>query len=124
MSAGSGSENWWPRNWLTPAQKEALKSPTRQHHLYRDGKGGYELHEIEMLVPETAKGLRAFMFERNGRRVVAYWHTSGEGDFTLALGPGGAPVTLHAAGIAYYETDLPAEAVRSAFVGTAGKAGL
>lgn len=112
------------RNWLTPAQKEALKSPTRQHHLYRDGKGGYELHEIEMLVPETAKGLRAFMFERSGRRVVAYWHTSGEGDFTLALGSGGAPVTLHAAGIAYYETDLPAEAVRSAFVGTAGKAGL
>ena len=112
------------RNWLTPAQKEALKSPTRQHHLYRDGKGGYELHEIEMLVPETAKGLRAFMFERSGRRVVAYWHTSGEGDFTLALGPGGAPVTLHAAGIAYYETDLPAEAVRSAFVGTAGKAEL
>lgn len=74
------------RRWLTPAQKEMLKDPARQFHLYRNERGAYELHEIEMLTSEDAAGLRAFLFERDGCRVIAYWHTSGAGDFTLPLG--------------------------------------
>ena len=103
------------KKWLTPAQKSALKSPTRQHHLYLNEKGEYELYEIEMLVPEDAAGLRAFLFERNGRRVIAYWHTSGKGDYSLPLGAGGENVTLHAEGIRYFATELPREAVVKAF---------
>ena len=103
------------RKWLTPEQKSALKSPARQHHLYVNELGEYELHEIEMLVPEDASGLRAFLFERNGRRMIAYWHTFGEGDYTLPLGADGAMLTLHAGDIRYLATDLPAEAVRKAF---------
>ena len=103
------------RKWLTPGQKEELKSPTRQHHLYLNERGEYELHEIEMLVPEDAAGLRAFLFERDGTRVIAYWHTSGSGDFRLPLGDAGESVTLHAEGVRYFETALPRAAVRGAF---------
>ena len=108
------------RKWLTPAQKAALKSPVRQHHLYVNERGEYELHEIEMLVPENAAGLRAFLFERGGKRVIAYWHTSGAGDFTLPLGAVGANVTLHAEGLRYFETDLPRQEVLRAFSTFAG----
>ena len=100
------------KGWLTPAQKELLKSSTRQHHLYVNDRGEYELHEIEMLVPENASGLRAFLFERNGRRIVAYWHTSGSGRFVLDDGEG---TVLEAGGLRYRETESSREAVRRAF---------
>lgn len=103
------------KKWLTPEQKESLKSPTQQHHLYVNEAGDYELHPIEMLVPEDAKGLRAFVFVRNGKCVIAYWHTSGEGDFTLPIGENGARVTLRAAGLNYFETPLPLADVKAAF---------
>lgn len=99
--------------WLTPAQKEALKSPTQEHHLYRRADGRYELHPIEMLTPDRP-GLRAFLFEREGRRVVAYWHTADSGRFVLADGKG---TVLEADDLKYFETDLSADAVRTAFAG-------
>lgn len=103
------------KKWLSPAQKEALKSPTRQHHLYLNEHGAYELHDIEMLVGERSTGLRAFLFERKGKRVVAYWHTSGTGEYALPLGPGGTQTVFKAAGLRYYETDLPRARIRAAF---------
>ena len=103
------------RKWLTPAQKESIKSPWRQHHLYMNERGEYELHEIEMLVPEGATGLRAFLFERNGRRIIAYWHTFGKSDYKLPIGPDGTTVTLHAEGLRYFNTPLPRADVREAF---------
>ena len=75
------------RKWLTDAQKEALKSETQEHHLYLNAKGEYELLEMEML-PTAAKApnTRAFIFERGGKRVIAYWHTSGEAKLAVDLG--------------------------------------
>jgi len=103
------------RKWLTAEQKAALKSPTQQHHLYQNASGAYELYPVEMLTREDAPGLRAFLFTRGGKRVIAYWHTSGSGDYDLSLGPKGESVRLHAADRQYFETDLSAEAIRSAF---------
>lgn len=104
------------KNWLSDAQKEALKSSTQEHHLYVNENGEYELHEIEMLpAPAAAPGLRGFAFERKGRRVVAFWHTSGEGTAEAPLGDGGSAATLHAAGMRYLVTDLPFAGVRDAF---------
>ena len=104
------------RNWLTPEQKERLKSPTQEHHLYLNERGEYELREIEMLpTPERASKLRGFVFERNGRRVIAYWHTSGSGNVTFALGENGADITVAVDRLRYLETDLPEDAVRRAF---------
>ena len=104
------------RNWLTQAQKEALKSRTQEHHLYVNEKGGYELHEIEML-PESkgAPHLRGFVFERGGKRVVSYWHTCGEGVFNVPELSEGKPCRLDAAGMKYLETDLSIEDVKAAF---------
>ena len=104
------------KNWLTAEQKERLKSSTQEHHLYRNEKGAYELHDIEMLPsPEKAKEVRAFVFARGGKRVLAYWHTSGAGRLEIACGTGGTRLTVPVDGIRYLETDLPVESVKRAY---------
>ena len=104
------------KDWLTSEMKERLKSSTQEHHLYLNEKGEYELCDIEMLpTPEKAKNLRGFVFERNGRRTVAYWHTSGAGTAKLALGAGGATRALAVDKLRYLETGLSKDAVVKAF---------
>ena len=104
------------KGWLTAAQKEALKSSTQEHHLYLNDKGEYELHEIEMLpTPAKAADARAFLFERGGKRVLAYWHMSGAGRLSIALGADGAKREVEFDRIRYIETDLPKEAVKAAY---------
>ena len=104
------------KGWLTPAQKEALKSSTQEHHLYLNEKGEYELHEIEMLpTPAKAAAARAFLFERGGKRMLAYWHMSGAGRLSIALGADGAKREVEFDRIRYIETDLPKEAVKAAY---------
>ena len=104
------------KNWLTAEQKEQLKSSTQEHHLYRNERGTYELHEIEMLPsPEKAKAVRGFVFTRGGKRMLAYWHMSGAGRLEIACGAGGARLTVPADGIRYLETDLPVDAVKRAY---------
>ena len=94
-----------------------LRDPAREFHLYRTAEGAYELVEWEQVRvggQEHAPGLRAFLFERNGRRVVAYWHTSGEARYALDDGKG----TLVRAGrLRYHETDAARDAVEKAFAG-------
>ena len=103
------------KRWLTPEQKEALKSATQEHHLYMNEKGEYELYPIEMLpAPEGAKNLRGFVFERGGRRVVAYWHTSGSGKVQVTS-EDGEKVTYPADHIRYVDTELPLDKVRSIY---------
>ena len=104
------------KDWLTSEMKERLKSSTQEHQLYLNEKGEYELCDIEMLpTPEKAKNLRGFVFERNGRRTVAYWHTSGAGTAKLALGAGGATRALAVDKLRYLETGLSKDAVVKAF---------
>lgn len=97
--------------WLTPEQKQMLKSSTQEHHLYLRSDGRYKLHPIEMLTPDRP-GLRAFLFERDGRRVAAYWHTSDKGRFILADGRG---TVLEAEDLKYHETDLSVSVIKAAF---------
>ena len=102
--------------WLTSAQKEMLKSSTQEHHLYLNDKGEYELHPIEMLPsPDKAKAVRAFLFARGGKRMLAYWHTSGAGKMSIALGAGGVRETVAVDKLRYRETDLSVEAVKAAY---------
>ena len=104
------------RSWLTDGQREALKDPKRAFHLYLNESGDYELHEIEMLpTPPGAPWLRGFMFERAGRRVVAYWHVSGAARATAPLGRDGEMAELAAAGMKYLAIRLPADDVRRGF---------
>ena len=101
------------RRNLVPADLKAKwRGPDGEWHLYLNEKGEYEFLPLTMLDAPDAKGLRAFVCERNGKRLVCYWHTSGEGDFTVSLG---GEKKLHAANRAYLETDLSVEDVVKAF---------
>ena len=103
------------RGWLTAAQKEALKSPTQEHHLYKNESGEYELVEWRQIPiggKTLAPGLRAFIFERGGKRVVAYWHTCGNGRFALK---DAAHTVVDAGDLKYFVTDMSAEDATKAF---------
>ena len=80
-------------NWLTPERKEALKSKTQEHHLIINGKGEYELVEIEEIKGVLGGKVKAFLFVRGGERYVAFWDASGERDVTF---PQGFAFSLHA----------------------------
>ena len=104
------------KGWLTQMQKEALKSPTQEHHLYLNERGEYELCEIEMLpTPDGAKEVRAFLFEREGKRVIAYWHMSGSGTLEVALGADDRKTVVPADHIRYLTTELSNAAVKSSW---------
>lgn len=99
--------------WLTPEMKERLKSPTQEHHLYLNERGEYELHDIEMLpTPAGAPEARGFLFERDGKRMIACWHTTGSGTLAIDLD---APETLPLAGVRYLETALSRDEAKSAW---------
>ena len=100
------------RNLLTAAQKEMLKNPAREFHLVPDGKGAYDLVEWEQIAVAGGKDaeVRAFLYERGGRRVVEYWHVSGVA--TLVL-PDGSE--LSAGAVKTYETTKSRYDVKSAF---------
>ena len=71
------------QKWLTDAQKEMLKDPNAEYHLYLNAASEYELVRWEE-IPDVCGGqVRAFVFERGGERYVAYWHVSGEGTMLL-----------------------------------------
>jgi len=103
------------RKWLTAAQKELLKDPAKEHHLYLNGKGAYELLEWRQLevAGEKWSRVRAFVFERGGKRVVAYWDIADRSELVLSDGAG----TLKAGNLAYWETSLDEASVRAAFAG-------
>ena len=106
------------RKWLTPAQKEMLKDPAKEFHLYLNEKGEYELLEWRQL--EVAGGkwtrVRAFVFERGGKRVVAYWDVADRSALVLAR-PLDGKTELTAENRAYFETSASPEDIRAAFAG-------
>ena len=104
------------RKLLTPAQKEMLKDTKREFHLLDDGKGGYDIVEWKQLTVGTGPDavwapVRAFVYGRNGKRVVAYWHVADKGRLVL---PDGLP-TLEAENLKLWETDLSEAELVSAF---------
>ena len=99
------------KRYLSDGQREALKDPDRQFHLYLADSGKYELCEIEMLpVPPAAKHLRGFLFKREDKTLVAYWHTAGTGTLEWGLGPA---VTV--SGLKYIATGKAPDEVRRIF---------
>jgi hypothetical protein len=97
--------------------KAAMRDGKVEHHLYLREDGEYELHPIEMLPePEKAKNVRAFVFVRGGRTVLAYWNArERESGFSAPLGEDGSSVTLRAADRAYFETGLSVPRLKAAF---------
>ena len=104
------------RKWLTAEQKEMLKDPKREFHLYLNARGEYELLEWKQLDVAGGKwtDVRAFVFERGGKRVVAYWHIHDRARLVFAAPLDGTP-SLDCEGMKYFETKLSADEVRRAF---------
>ena len=119
------------KKWLTPEQKEMLKDPKREFHLYLPSASAkdtarqanyhlpstnYQLVEWNQLDVAGGKwtDVRAFLFECNGKRIVAYWHTHDRARLVFAQ-PLDGTASLDTAGVKYFETALSAEAVRAAF---------
>lgn len=107
------------RGWLTAEMKERLKSSTQEHHLYLNRRGEYELHEIEMLpTPARAKNARGFVFEREGKTVLAYWHMTGAAQIELAME---SPMTCPLDKMRYCETELSVAEVKAAWAAAVEK---
>ncbi len=121
------------KNWLTKAQKEALKNLDQEHILLVNEKNEYELVPYNE-IPNVAGGnVRAFMFDRNGSRYVVYWHASGHAEIELPLkaadidlrseinggkvpfNAGEGSVVIPADGRRYLKTGLSREAIIRAF---------
>ena len=100
------------RRLLTAAQKEALKDTAREFHLVPDGRGGYDLVEWEQIDVAGGKStdVRAFLYERGGRRMVEYWHLSGSARLVLP-----DETVLVAGDVRVYATDASRDAVKAAF---------
>ncbi|MCK3685734.1 hypothetical protein [Maribellus sp. YY47] len=83
------------RNWeevrinslLTSEQKQQLMNPEQEHFLLRN-----EANKLELISYEKLEGsdtyLRAFLFRRNGKTCVVYWHARGEGQLQLPVKAG------------------------------------
>ena len=98
------------RKWLTDRQKELLKDPAAEYHLFLDDAGEYELVRCER-IPDVCGGqVRAFLFERGGERYVAYWHVGGNGALRLPDGN-----TLPVGDRRYWRTGLSTAEVRDMF---------
>ncbi len=68
---------------LSGEQKEMLKNPDQEYILLRGKKGGCSLYPYRQITPDEEKPVRAFVFERDGKACIAYWHMSGSGELAL-----------------------------------------
>jgi hypothetical protein len=104
------------KNLMTDEWRAKLRDPKREFHLYKAKEGApYELVEWRQIPvggKEYAPGLRVFLFERGGKRVVAYWHTSGRARYVLK---DAASTVVEAEGLKYFETDMSAADAEKAF---------
>jgi len=115
------------KNWLTEEQKLMLREPGKEFHLLINEQWEYELVPYEQ-IKTPFRELRAFLFQRNDTRYVAFWHISGSGKMKLSLSPDDYIVKkdmgdemLHikdhipVEGLCYLSSHLPREAIINAF---------
>ncbi|MEN8228842.1 MAG: hypothetical protein ABFS38_11870 [Bacteroidota bacterium] len=74
-------------DWLTEEQKLSLQDEEQEHILLIDEAGDFELQSYEQIYSITAENsaIRAFIFNRNNKVWVVYWHTFGEGNIQLPV---------------------------------------
>ncbi len=70
--------------FLTEEKKEMLKNAEQEHILLINETGKFELLPYRQLTKENSK-VRAFIFNRNNKTWVVYWHISGSGNIELSV---------------------------------------
>jgi len=73
------------RNWLSEEQKSELQDPYQEHILLLNENKEFELRPYYQITRLPTNEIRAFHFQREGKIYVAYWHTLGEGQFSLPV---------------------------------------
>jgi hypothetical protein len=97
------------RGFVTEEWKVKMRDLSKEHHLIDDGKGGYDVVEWKQLDVAGGKWteVRAFLYEKDGRRHVVYWHVAGSGRLDLGATHG----VLKAEAMKTWCTELPIEDV-------------
>lgn len=72
-------------DYLTKEQKEMLKNENQEHILLINEVDEFELLPYKQITEERSK-VRAFIFERENKVWVVYWHISGKGNIELPIG--------------------------------------
>lgn len=72
---------------LTAKQKKELRNPEQEHILLINEKGDFELLPYFQItnVADKSEEVRAFIFERNNKIWVVFWHISGEANMELPI---------------------------------------
>ena len=73
-------------NWLTPAQKDMLRTTEKEHILLINEQGNYELVPYTQVQTGDDK-IRAFTFSRKDRSYAVIWHTEGSGMLRISDAP-------------------------------------
>ncbi|MEN8230838.1 MAG: hypothetical protein ABFS38_21970, partial [Bacteroidota bacterium] len=76
-------------DFLSEQQKLNLQDPDQEHILLINETGNFELVPYQQLLNVAGEDpdIRAFLFTRNERVWVVYWHCRGEAAITLPVGP-------------------------------------
>ncbi|MCF6197434.1 MAG: hypothetical protein L3J50_12120 [Emcibacter sp.] len=77
-------------DFLTEKQKESLKDLDQEHTLLINEEGDFELVPYTQIIniANGNKDIRAFVFTRNNKTWVVYWHCRAEGSLILQVGAG------------------------------------
>ncbi len=77
-------------NFFTENQKEELKNSEQEHILLINENGDFEMFPYTQIlnVANGNKNVRAFIFERNNKTCVVYWHIYGDGGLELPVSSG------------------------------------
>ncbi len=75
------------KNFFSAKQKEELKSPNQEHILLKNETGNFELIPYRQLenVANHSADIRAFVFRKEGKTWVVYWHVRGKGSLRLPV---------------------------------------
>jgi hypothetical protein len=78
-------ENARTQNFFSEKQKDELKNLEQEHILLINEAGKFELIPYEQLktVAKSDPQVRAFIFKRNEKNWVVYWHVSGTGKLKI-----------------------------------------
>ena len=125
-------EDFRTRGLLSDEQKEEMKNSSQEHILLKNNRGAYELYPYEMIDLADNNEIRAFIFERNNKTMIVYWHARGSAEIGLAIPPDkirlhnsldeiipartwGTEVILPAGKRRFIELDMPLNQARAAF---------
>ncbi|MDP4184817.1 MAG: hypothetical protein Q8862_06590 [Bacteroidota bacterium] len=76
------------QNFFTEKQKEELKNLDQEHILLKNETGKFELHPYRQITlgNDSSSVIRSFIFRRDNKTYVVYWHSRGEAKIELPLG--------------------------------------